>query len=1109
MATEQLKYDFELNLARAEKNIDRFITNFETRMDRASTRMERAFEKISRGAGSGGGRSGGGGGGRGLEREVDRVIRRQTTAQREITRQQKQQARELAADKAKFDREEAKRVRERDRRRKQQAKDVQRDENAKQPIVDQYEQKRRTRKESIDNISSRAELRSRGRIDRIDWEQEDEQALAKALKARHRFVAEVARITKESSWKSTATVGREIAEQEQIYKGALDRIAVQHKAQSQDRAGGGSRMRKFSSGAFQIQRMIEDGSYAGWRGISNNLAFLGATIGGTGGLAIVAAVAAKGLYDLGAAMMGTGEQADKLSARVSNATAALDHMVETRRRLADEAIDFTVPGSEKEMARRTADLRRRREKITNNPDIALAGSELSKLKELERIYSTLRRGGNFFDPLGTGSGFGEWAQYLTTGPTSPIGMGMGAMGERLDMATTKRLRQQFKDIQGSLTDPNLAADPGKLSGLVADREKALVLLQRQNQAIELSIDAEEQRLAAAKQVFEQKKQISLLEDDVTDKLREQQRAEERLADTARDRAKAVRDAILSASDLFEGKMLDARSDQLEQQFSKRIDRMVDIDARRQRNAFNRMFPMANDRQKENFETWLQGRGDSVRQSGEQDLFNRQFLLAQERAKALKSRADQEASAARAAGRRGDLEGMNDGYAKAVKSLEQIQDLNWSMQSRGENPARSQAWLKTIEEFQGQIAAMQNEQARANDNLANSHEAVTKELEATEARLKQITTQIEAMTASDEQAAEPWRKVNAELDGTLKRLKELEAMKSGRGRPTPAPAAPPPTPAAPAGGKAPPGRSRRTNAERSAAMAEEKRRQNGSVEEVFLNGEWKKLKESDAATVTTEDGVRFNRGSVKVRSRPLPGKQNWVTPDRWGAEGNFQGVGKAQTYATMVRKALRSKEDELLQNPKNEGIRRRLLGAQWRAAGPVFKELDSGAEISARRAEQLAEELQTILEAIKAIDGYGPVKVPIEIIERHHAIVGPGGKTRTLPPELIGMPRGFREMPRPKFRAQGGPVSKNSPYIVGENGHELFIPSTGGYVVNATDTRKMMSGGHKPSPNIAASTSNTFTNNYGGVTIQTASVNLSDIQRQTDWREKARKARMGN
>ena len=45
-----------------------------------------------------------------------------------------------------------------------------------------------------------------------------------------------------------------------------------------------------------------------------------------------------------------------------------------------------------------------------------------------------------------------------------------------------------------------------------------------------------------------------------------------------------------------------------------------------------------------------------------------------------------------------------------------------------------------------------------------------------------------------------------------------------------------------------------------------------------------------------------------------------------------------------------------------------------------------------------------------------------------------------------------------FKAKGGPVSSNSPYIVGEEGPELFVPSGNGNIMTNSKTNDLMSGG---------------------------------------------------
>lgn len=45
----------------------------------------------------------------------------------------------------------------------------------------------------------------------------------------------------------------------------------------------------------------------------------------------------------------------------------------------------------------------------------------------------------------------------------------------------------------------------------------------------------------------------------------------------------------------------------------------------------------------------------------------------------------------------------------------------------------------------------------------------------------------------------------------------------------------------------------------------------------------------------------------------------------------------------------------------------------------------------------------------------------------------------------------------RFRASGGPVSAGVPYVVGEEGQELFIPAQNGTIVNARDTKDILTG----------------------------------------------------
>lgn len=73
-----------------------------------------------------------------------------------------------------------------------------------------------------------------------------------------------------------------------------------------------ARMGKLTMGAFQVQQIIEDVQFAGFRGIGNNLAFLATMMGGPTGIIALAGLAAYQIYDF-------SQQTDKAAEAAKNA----------------------------------------------------------------------------------------------------------------------------------------------------------------------------------------------------------------------------------------------------------------------------------------------------------------------------------------------------------------------------------------------------------------------------------------------------------------------------------------------------------------------------------------------------------------------------------------------------------------------------------------------------------------------------------------------------------------------------------------------------------------------------------------------------------------------
>jgi hypothetical protein len=75
-------------------------------------------------------------------------------------------------------------------------------------------------------------------------------------------------------------------------------------------------------------------------------------------------------------------------------------------------------------------------------------------------------------------------------------------------------------------------------------------------------------------------------------------------------------------------------------------------------------------------------------------------------------------------------------------------------------------------------------------------------------------------------------------------------------------------------------------------------------------------------------------------------------------------------------------------------------------------------------------------------------------------------------DLFGEISGFHFIPKP--RAMGGPVFAKTPYIVGEKGPELFVPSTSGRIRTHEDTTRILSRGPR-STTATVAAGNTYVN----------------------------------
>jgi tape measure domain-containing protein len=142
----------------------------------------------------------------------------------------------------------------------------------------------------------------------------------------------------------------------------------------------------------------------------------------------------------------------------------------------------------------------------------------------------------------------------------------------------------------------------------------------------------------------------------------------------------------------------------------------------------------------------------------------------------------------------------------------------------------------------------------------------------------------------------------------------------------------------------------------------------------------------------------------------------------------EGIGNAfaQSFQGLISGSMTAKE---------------ALGSFFKSVADMF--LEMAAQIIAKQITMII--LQTILKALGAAGGGGG---GAELSSGFNA-----GSASALPTDSAGWSQSFAtKLPG---RAAGGPVTSQQPYMVGERGPELFMPGTGGSVVNNNDLRSAM------------------------------------------------------
>jgi tape measure domain-containing protein len=176
----------------------------------------------------------------------------------------------------------------------------------------------------------------------------------------------------------------------------------------------------------------------------------------------------------------------------------------------------------------------------------------------------------------------------------------------------------------------------------------------------------------------------------------------------------------------------------------------------------------------------------------------------------------------------------------------------------------------------------------------------------------------------------------------------------------------------------------------------------------------------AAPKTDQQNITEKIGTLKDEIADLTSISNIAITSAEGIGNAF-----AQSFQGLISGTMTAKE---------------ALGSFFKSVADMF--LEMAAQIIAKQITMII--LQTILKALGAVGG-------IQSAGSSAGSAAFGGSGPTFNP-------GAFSMPQLAGRAVGGPVTSQQPYMVGERGPELFVPGTGGSVVNNGDLRSAMNGG---------------------------------------------------
>lgn len=975
MANEQLRFELDIELAAAEKKLDSFFK-----------RMERGLGNAANVNSLGGGL---GGGGSRNSRQFDAHIKAQQKATRDAQKAQEKAARDREKQEREYNR-----------------------------IVERFENGRARRRQRLQSMSDSSDRRAEAANLRSDRFKNDDQAYRQATEAYQKFTQAKLRILQNASGKTISVIKAEMDLIERELKQAIAAASATATGNQNAELTKGKNRGKMLGGAFQVQQILEDMSFAGIRGATNNLAFLASQLANTKyamlGFAGIAGVATVAVYDLASSFFNWANSADAAQEKITRLTDALRENAAVRGAAAKQRAEFDVPTTREQFQRQMNDLTRserafgdRSEARTLEKDINL----LERLAEVRRLRDSL---GN---------------------PSSRVGLNLdGSVGiDRPDPRDVIAMSRFNQDNALRLIEENLnsklstsgmgGSDPGAVA---ANLRKELEELQKGTRAEGDRLKNQREMLENSQNLVPVLERIAELEDKITDKLSEQISEEQRLVEETKRRAEAIRDAEYSRRDAFGSKMLDAQSGYIERYYDKRVEAVTNADRRIQEGLFNARFGNKAGMFRPMFDKWMEARAEAIKRAGERATERDQRNLATQRARMLRDRANNELNTAKGFASRGDVENANRYFDRARDSLGQLQDMQLDWSGKATSLADQQAFLREAQQTEKSMQNVALEAERAAEAMQKIHDDRLKRL------MGDLTEQVKLLKleAVDLEIIKPEEVDKATiLEAKLKSILELLEkgdLQGGLGGgaagggglfSVPMPNADGSQPAGldglfgGRGGGNPANRdaagvftrrnvrtrqqhleeavSRRQDQVKQAQTRREQAREEG--QERFRN-RFAKLKErlrdereeraQGRADVRQRQKDRSGRLGAAGAREPMKGTWNPPKPDVNDPNAPLthrDPLARAKGYLPLLREMLERREKELMEHPNSQHnltTRMRKLYPLWQEKGRLEKELESE-PYGSRRTEDIGNRLQEMLKEVSDFDAERPLKKAAE------------------------------------------------------------------------------------------------------------------------------------